>query len=274
MLWVDRSHQGGVQCTRTITLACFIFQLLPFVYFHTWFLSGAYLQNCISYGYEILWVDRSHQGRVQCTWTVTLACLIFELLPFIFHTLILSRAYLQHYTSYGYEILWVDRSHQGGVQCTRTITIACLIFDLLPFVVFHNRILPLQLGVRRAYVATICRSCYCLNSCKKQFKFLTGDSRHLSEFQAKIFRFEKVMAEYALAIFWFVAFGGGEARIFFDISVNDGGRSLYLVLNYRLLIGLQKSKKYTGIALLRNCAISGEISAGWAKKKISPVFCP
>ena len=29
----------------------------------------------------------------------------------------LSGAYLQNYTSYGYEILWVDRSHQGGVQC-------------------------------------------------------------------------------------------------------------------------------------------------------------
>ena len=23
----------------------------------------------------------------------------------------------KNYTSYGYEILWVDRSHQGGVQC-------------------------------------------------------------------------------------------------------------------------------------------------------------
>ena len=30
-------------------------------------LSGAYLQNYTSYCYEILWVDRSHQGRVQCT---------------------------------------------------------------------------------------------------------------------------------------------------------------------------------------------------------------
>ena len=29
-----------------------------------------------------------------------------------------SGAYLQNYTSYGYEILWVDRSHHGGVQCT------------------------------------------------------------------------------------------------------------------------------------------------------------
>ena len=29
----------------------------------------------------------------------------------------LSGAYLQFYISYGYEILWVDRSHQGGVQC-------------------------------------------------------------------------------------------------------------------------------------------------------------
>ena len=30
----------------------------------------------------------------------------------------LSGAYLQDYASNGYEISWVDRSHQGGVQCT------------------------------------------------------------------------------------------------------------------------------------------------------------
>ena len=29
----------------------------------------------------------------------------------------LSGAYLQDYASYSYEILLVDRSHQGGVQC-------------------------------------------------------------------------------------------------------------------------------------------------------------
>ena len=40
----------------------------------------------------------------------------------------LSGAYLQDYSSYGYETSWVDRSHQGGVQCTGTITLACLIF--------------------------------------------------------------------------------------------------------------------------------------------------
>ena len=27
-------------------------------------------------------------------------------------------SYLQNYTTYDYEILWLDRSHQGGVQCT------------------------------------------------------------------------------------------------------------------------------------------------------------
>ena len=136
---MDRSHQGGVQCTSTITLSCLIFELLPFVYFHTWFLSGAYLQNCTSYGYEILWVDRSHQGGVQCTWTVTLACLIFESLPFVyFHTCFLSGAHLQDYAICGYEISWVDRSHQGGVQCKKTITLLCLIFELLPFVYFHT----------------------------------------------------------------------------------------------------------------------------------------
>ena len=46
-------------------------------------LSGAYLQDYATYGYETSW-DRSHQGGVQCTGTITLACLIFELLPFIF----------------------------------------------------------------------------------------------------------------------------------------------------------------------------------------------
>ena len=107
-----------------------------------YFLSGTYLQNYTSYSYEILWVDRSHQEGVQCIGTITLACLIFELLPFVyFHIWILSGAYLQNYTSYGYEILWVDRSHQGGVQCTGTITLAYLMFELLPFVYFHTWIL-------------------------------------------------------------------------------------------------------------------------------------
>ena len=40
----------------------------------------------------------------------------------------LSVAYLQNYTSYCYETSWVDRSHEGGVQCTGIITLACLIF--------------------------------------------------------------------------------------------------------------------------------------------------
>ena len=49
--------------------------------------SGAYLQDYASYSYETSWVDRSHQVRVQCTGTITLACLMFELLPFVyFHT--------------------------------------------------------------------------------------------------------------------------------------------------------------------------------------------
>ena len=50
----------------------------------------------------------------------------------------LSGAYLQDYASYGYEILWMDRSHQGEVQCRGIITLTCLIFELLPFVVFHT----------------------------------------------------------------------------------------------------------------------------------------
>ena len=82
---MDRSHQGGVQCTWTITFACLIFELLPFVYFHIWILCGTYLQNCTSYGYEILLVDRSHQGGVQCTWSITLFTVFFYYFPlFIF----------------------------------------------------------------------------------------------------------------------------------------------------------------------------------------------
>ena len=100
-------------------------------------LSGAYLQDYASYGYETSWVDRSHQGGVQCTGTITFTCLIFELLPFVyFHTWILSGAYLQNYTSYGYEILWVDRSHQGGVQGTWTITLVCFFFLVIALCLF------------------------------------------------------------------------------------------------------------------------------------------
>ena len=48
----------------------------------------------------------------------------------------LSVAYLQNYSSYGYEISLVDRSHQGGVQCAGIITLASLNFQLLPFVFY------------------------------------------------------------------------------------------------------------------------------------------
>ena len=45
---------------------------------HPHSLSGAYLQDYASYGYEFSWVNRSHQGRVQCTRTITLPCFIFS----------------------------------------------------------------------------------------------------------------------------------------------------------------------------------------------------
>ena len=84
------------------------FWVIALFLINSWFLSGAYLKTYTSYGYEIMWVNRSHQGGVQCTWTLTPGCFIFELLPFVyFHTWILSGAYLQDYTSYGYEISWM-----------------------------------------------------------------------------------------------------------------------------------------------------------------------
>ena len=115
-------HRNHNSCLLNFwVIALCLFSYLNFV--------GAYLHNYNSYGYEILLVDKSYQGGVQCIGTITLACLIFELLPFVyFHTWILSGAYLQNYTSYGYEILWVDRSHQGGVQCSWTITLVCFFF--------------------------------------------------------------------------------------------------------------------------------------------------
>ena len=48
----------------------------------------------------------------------------------------LSGAYLQNYSSYGYEISWVDRSHQGGVQCAGIITLASLIFLVIALCFF------------------------------------------------------------------------------------------------------------------------------------------
>ena len=38
---MDRSHKGEVKCTGIITLACLIFEFVPFVVFHTWILFGA-----------------------------------------------------------------------------------------------------------------------------------------------------------------------------------------------------------------------------------------
>ena len=105
---MDRSHKGEVQCTGIITLACLSFELVPFVVFHTWILSGAYLQNCTSLGYEISWVDRYHRGEVQCTGIITLACLIFELVPFVvFHTWILSGA-CPSFTTWGKTVVSCD----------------------------------------------------------------------------------------------------------------------------------------------------------------------
>ena len=158
ILWINRSHQVGVHYPWTLSPACLIFELLPFVHFHSWTLSSAYLQKYTSYCYKILWVDRTHQEGVQCTWTSTLGCLIFQLLPFVyFHTWILSGAYLQNCTRYGYEIFWVDISRQGGVQCTWTLTLACLIFELLPFVYFHAWIL--SGACLQNYIAMVMKFC-------------------------------------------------------------------------------------------------------------------
>ena len=105
------------------------FWVIALFLINSWFLSGAYLKTYTSYGYEIMWVNGSRQGGVQCTWTLTLGFFIFELLPFVyFHTWILSGAYLQDYTSYGYEFSWmVITWGKTGVFCDNLL----LLFNLI-----------------------------------------------------------------------------------------------------------------------------------------------
>ena len=75
-----------------------------------------------------------------------------------------------------------------------------------------------------------------------------------------------------MAVVWFLGFGVG-ARISFNISLNDRGRSLYLVLYYRHLIGLQNRKNiwefsYPDIAQFW-------VKYGWeVRNTISPFFVP
>ena len=57
------------------------------------------------------------------------------------------------------------------------------------------------------------------------------------------------MAEYALAVVRFLGFERG-ARTSFNMSVNNGGKFLYLVLYYRHLMGLQNSRKIMDIRCL------------------------
>ena len=58
------------------------------------------------------------------------------------------------------------------------------------------------------------------------------------------------MADSALAIVLLLDFGGGAAGISFNISINNASKSLYLVLYYRHLMGLQNSRKIMDIHCL------------------------
>ena len=58
---------------------------------------------------------------------------------------------------------------------------------------------------------------------------------------SKIFRFEKDIAESALAIVRFLGFGGGgKPRMSFNISIKSNDKFLYLVLYCRHLMGATK----------------------------------
>ena len=75
------------------------------------------------------WIDLIKGERSAHEPPLLFACSLSYCPLLIFHTLIWSGAYLQNYTSYGYEILWVDRS-QGGVQCTWSITLVFCVIAL------------------------------------------------------------------------------------------------------------------------------------------------
>ena len=135
--WMDRSpsNQSAVHRNHNSRLLSFwvialrLYSYLNFV--------RSISPNYTGYGYEILWVDRSHQEGVQCTFSVTLAFLISELLTTCWFSYFnLSNAYLQNRTCYGYEILLVDRSRQGGVQCTWTVTLNLFIFWVIALCLF------------------------------------------------------------------------------------------------------------------------------------------
>ena len=67
--WLDKSNIFYLYAHRRRDVLCD----------HPWrtvspILCPEHISKTASYGYEISWVDRSHQGRVQCTGTITLAC--------------------------------------------------------------------------------------------------------------------------------------------------------------------------------------------------------
>jgi hypothetical protein len=69
-----------------------------------------------------------------------------------FSNLIFVQIITQKPLRYQYETLQMEISHSGGVQCTIVITLPFVIFELLPFVIFHTSFSRLKLDM----VAELC----------------------------------------------------------------------------------------------------------------------
>ena len=83
------------------------------------------------YQLETTYTDRTYYGEVQCTRTITLLLLFFELSPLVnFHFEFLSGSLLPNYKSYQLDTSQTDRTHFGEMQCTRTVTLL-LIFLII-----------------------------------------------------------------------------------------------------------------------------------------------
>ena len=79
---------------------------------------------------------------------------------------ILCPEHISKTASYAYEISWVDRSHQGGVQCTGIITLACLILSYCPLFIFILEFCPEH--IPKTILAMVMKFCSWIDLIKQE----------------------------------------------------------------------------------------------------------
>ena len=117
---LDSSHIVHPHCTRIITHAFLILELLPFELFILEIFSGSYLRNFKTYQLQTSYLDSSQLVDLQCARTITHAILILELLPFDFFKLKFS---LGNYNRCQLVTSQLDSSQLVHLHCAKTITL-------------------------------------------------------------------------------------------------------------------------------------------------------